>query len=79
MATIYAQHADAGQYHLETCYCKMTRRWEWFVLKNGKTTREFSDYAETPEAAMQSAAMHIGLYPEGIKWMPIGPPIEVPK
>jgi hypothetical protein len=78
MATIYAQHADAGQYHLETCYCKMTRRWEWFVLKNGKKIAEFSGDTDMLEAAQRNAAMRVGLYPEGIKWMPIGPPIEVP-
>lgn len=77
MAAIYAQHAQAGEYHLETRYCE-PERWEWFVLKNDKRTAEFSGDARTLKGAMQSAAMCIGLYPENANWEPIGPPIKIP-
>ena len=35
MARTFAQHAEAGLYHLETRYCE-PNRWEWTVFGKGK-------------------------------------------
>ena len=77
MATIFAQHAQAGKYHLGTHYCE-PGRWEWMVLKNGKTVAEFFGDTTTLEGAQKNAAMRIGLYSENINWTPIGPAIDIP-
>jgi hypothetical protein len=77
MAKIFAQHAQAGEYHLETRYCE-PGRWEWMVFRKGKRVAEFSGNATTQDGAQKDAAMRVGLYPEGVNWMPIGPAIEIP-
>jgi hypothetical protein len=78
MAQVFAQHASAGIYHLETRYVG-PNRWEWFVLDAQQTRRTlFSGDATTLEGAKKDAAMHVGLYAELVNWMPIGPAIEVP-
>jgi hypothetical protein len=78
MPTIFAQHAQAGEYHLETRYVELGR-WEWMVFKKGKTVAEFSGDATTLESAKKNAAMRVGLYTETVKWQPIGPAIEAPE
>ena len=75
MGRIFAQHAEAGLYHLETRYCE-PNRWEWMVFKKGKTEAEFSGDTTTLEAAKKNAAMTVGLYEAD--WMPTGPAIDVP-
>ena len=78
MAKVFAQHAEAGKYHLETRYIE-PRRWEWFVLDARQTSKTvFSGDAETLEAAMRNAAANAGLYPETVKWRPIGQQVEIP-
>jgi len=76
MAKVFAQHAQAGKYHLETRYVE-AGRWEWFAKASERKLPEFSGDAETLEGAMQSACHSIGL--GFADWMPIGPAIEVPE
>jgi hypothetical protein len=76
MALVFAQHATAGKYHLETRY--VSNRWEWYAAPIQKTDRlpEFSGEAKTLEAAMNKAMYSIGL--AKADWMSIGPAIEMP-
>ena len=77
MAKVHAQHALAGNYHLETRYAPPG--WEWFVLDATRPSKTlFSGASATLRAAMNEAAVHVGLYPGLVKWLPIGPEIEVP-
>jgi hypothetical protein len=76
MARVFAQHADAGKYHLETRYGGIEPLpWEWFViLKPDKTV--FSGDSKTLEGAKTSAGSAVGL---GVaQWKDIGPAIELP-
>ena len=77
MAKVHAQHAFAGNYHLETRYA--APKWEWFVLDATRPSKAlFSGESGTLRAAMNEAAMRAGLYPEIVNWRPTGPEIEVP-
>ena len=77
MPKVHAQHALAGNYHLETRYA--APKWEWFVLDATRPSKTlFSGESATLRAAMKDAATRAGLYPEIVKWMPTGPEIEVP-
>jgi hypothetical protein len=77
MAKVHAQHAFAGNYHLETRYAPP--KWEWFVqdaTRPGKPL--FSGESPTLEAAMNDAAVRVGLVPQIVNWKPAGPEIEIP-
>lgn len=76
MARIFAQHADAGLYHLETRYCE-PNRWEWMVFEAGRKGVAFSGDAATLEAAKKNAADAVGL--SFVIWKNIGPAIELPE
>ena len=77
MARIYAQHATAGQYHLETHYSG--HEWEWWAkaIRPATGLPEFSGTAKTLEAAKRSAMARIGLTVDP-GWGDIGPPIDLP-
>lgn len=76
MAQVFAQHANAGLYHLETRYIE-PNRWEWYALDALKTSKViFAGEATTLEAAKQAACAAVGLC--FANWMCIGPAIEVP-
>jgi hypothetical protein len=74
MSSIFAQHAQAGKYHLETRYVE-PGRWEWFAKVSQPGLPEFLGNAKNLEGAMQSACSSIGL--SFAEWMPIGPAIEI--
>jgi len=77
MAKVYAQHAFAGNYHLETRYA--APQWEWVIMDATRPTRKlFSGESATLQGAMTDAALRVGLYPQLVNWKPIGPEIEVP-
>jgi hypothetical protein len=78
MAKVHAQYALAGNYRLETRYAPP--KWEWFVLDATRPSKTlFSGESATLRAAMNDAAMRAALYSDLVKWMPIGPEIEVPE
>jgi hypothetical protein len=75
MAKAYAQHAFAGQFHLETRYTEPN--WEWFVLDARQTSKTlFSGQARNLEGAKTSACHAVGL--SFADWLPIGPELEIP-
>ena len=78
MATVYAQHATVGKYHLETTF--VDGQWEWGAVPirhtAGQRLPEFAGVAKTLEDAKKSAAASIGL--SRAQWLSIGPVIEVP-
>ena len=77
MATVHAQHAFAGKFHLETRY--VDGQWEWYVLDAKQTTKTlYSGVSATLEGAKQNAAIRAALQTELVKWAPIGPEIEIP-
>ncbi len=69
---MFAQHATAGKYHLETRFAG--DNWEWYAAPIRKTERlpEFSGTSASLRGAMKSAMHSIGLAEAG--WMSIGPP-----
>jgi hypothetical protein len=79
MATIFAQHATAGKYHLETRY--IDGRWEWvaaLVRKAAPTERKLPEYSgveDSLDAAVKKAAMSIGL--SFANWENVGPAVKV--
>jgi hypothetical protein len=73
---IFAHHADAGKYQLETRYTSDLKRWEWLVLETKSNKTVFSGDSETLDAAKSSAATAIGLAVEA-PWIDIGPVIEL--
>jgi hypothetical protein len=79
MATIFAQHATAGKYHLETRY--VDGRWEWMaalITKADPIERGLPEYSGTEDsldAAKKKATASIGL--ALANWNNIGPAIEV--
>lgn len=76
MVKVHAQHAFAGNYHLETRYA--APKWEWVIMdatRPGKML--FSGESATLRGAMNDAAMRVGLVPQIVNWKPIGPEIEV--
>jgi hypothetical protein len=72
MAKVFAQHANAGEYHLETSF--VDGHWEWKAMAIKKRLPEFTGTASTLEGAKKSAAASIGLIVA--EWTNIGPPIE---
>jgi hypothetical protein len=70
---VFAQHANAGKFHLETRYA--SKRWEWAVFKQKGGPAMFSGAAVSLESAKQSAAAAIGV--KETHWMDIGPAIEL--
>jgi len=76
MAKVHAQHAFAGNYHLETRYA--APKWEWSILDATRPGKPlFSGESATLQNAMTEAAMRVGLYPQLVQWRPIGPEIEI--
>jgi len=77
MAKVHAQHAFAGNYHLETRYAPP--KWEWSIWDATRPSKKlFSGESVTLRAAMNDAAMRAGLLPDLVNWKPMGPEIEVP-
>jgi hypothetical protein len=77
MAKVQAQHAFAGNYHLEIRYA--ATKWEWSVMDATRPGKPlFSGESATLQAAMNDAAMRVGLYPPLVNWRPTGPEIDVP-
>jgi hypothetical protein len=77
MAKVHAQHAFAGNYHLETRYT--APKWEWVILDATRPSKKlFSGESATLQTAMNEAAARVGLYSALVQWRPIGPEIEVP-
>jgi len=55
MPKVHAQHALAGNYHLETRYA--APKWEWFVLDATRPSKTlFSGESATLRTAMKDAA-----------------------
>jgi hypothetical protein len=75
MARVFAEHAQAGKYHLETRYVE-PGRWEWFAKPSQRKLPAFSGDAKTLDSAKQAACHSIGR--AFADWKPIGPAIEVP-
>jgi hypothetical protein len=75
MAKVFAQHAHAGEYHLDIAYSN--GHWEWQVaaIRNRKLP-EYTGTSKSLEAARKTAASRIGM--AKADWMPIGPSFEVP-
>ena len=74
MAKVFAQHATAGEYHLETCF--IDGQWEWKVIAIRHKLPEFTGTASSLEAAKNSAMVRVGLMEAS--WTNVGPSIEVP-
>jgi hypothetical protein len=72
---VSAQHADAGQFHLETRYA-VSEHWEWLVISMKGGSARFSGEERTLESAKHSAETAIGFI-GGARWTDIGPPIEL--
>jgi hypothetical protein len=77
MARIFAQHADAGQYHLETRFVK-ANQWEWAATEKKSEAAKHSGDATSLEGAKKAAAASIGRNYATCAWMNIGPVIELP-
>ena len=76
MATVHAQFADAGKYHLEVVYAgKQERPWEWHVIRAQTRERAFTGRDKTLDGAKKSAAARVGLV--GANWKDVGPAIEL--
>ena len=76
MARIFAQHADAGQYQLETRF--VANQWKWMATETESKEAKFSGDATTLEDAKKAAAASIGYEHARFAWHDIGPPIELP-
>jgi hypothetical protein len=74
MAKIFAQHAMAGEYHLETQF--VSGQWEWKVIAIRHKLPEYTGTASSLEGAKKSAMVRIGLMKA--EWTNVGPGIEVP-
>lgn len=75
MSILYAQHAMAGQYHLQTRF--IDGQWEWKAIAiKDKRLPEYTGTSATLDGAKQSAASSIGL--ARANWLSIGPPLEFP-
>jgi len=59
MARIFAQHAAAGEYHLETYF--VDGQWEWKAVAIRHKLPEFTGTASSLEGAKKSAMARIGL------------------
>ena len=79
MTVVYAQHASAGNYHLEIW--PQEGRWEWFakaIKQPAPALPEFTGSELTANGRKKSATSRIGLYVEPSNWTTFGPGIEVP-
>jgi len=74
MARIYAQHASAGEYHLETWF--IDGQWEWKVIAIKHKLPEFTGTASSLDSAKQAAMACIGLMKA--EWTNVGPAMDVP-
>jgi len=75
MAKVFAQHATAGEYHLDTWFIK--GKWAWKAVAIKHTLPEFSGTADSLEGAIKSAKSSIGLSTP-LAWANVGLAIEVP-
>ena len=75
MATTRAQHAAAGEYHLETFYAE--GHWGWKAVAIGnKKLPEHTGTSTTLDEAKKSAMASIGL--RQANWIAIGPFFDIP-
>lgn len=74
MATIFALHATAGKYHLETWF--IDGQWEWRATAIKPGLPDYTGSASSLERAKKSAMAGIGL--KDADWTNVGPAIEVP-
>jgi len=75
MAIVFAEHATAGEYHLETFYSE--GQWEWKVIAiRNKKLPEYAGESKTPQGAKKSAMATIGLLQAD--WAQVGKAFEVP-
>ncbi len=72
MARIFAQHATAGQYHLETAF--IDGQWDWKVIALKRGLPEFTGTDTSLDVAKKNAMQRIGL--TQAEWRNIGPAIE---
>ena len=70
MSKVFAQHANAGDFHLETHY--VNEHWEWTV-SNLRTGSEAHGVGKSLEDAKASAESVAGAKPK--QWHPMGRPI----
>jgi hypothetical protein len=75
MAAIHAQHAQAGEYHLETWF--LDGRWEWKAIAMKPRLPEFTGTADSLDLAKEAARLSIGLK-IALAWTSVGPAIETP-
>jgi len=74
MGKVFAQHATAGEYHLETYF--IDGQWEWKAIALRRKLPEFAGTAKSLEGAKKSAMTSVGLMDAA--WRDVGPVIEVP-
>ena len=70
MARVFAEHANAGDFHLEARY--VNEHWEWTVF-NLRTGSEAHGVGKSLEDAKASAEKVAGAKPK--QWYPMGRPI----
>jgi phosphate-selective porin len=70
---IFAQHATAGRYHLETAF--VDGRWEWKVIALKRGLPEYTGTDASLEGAKNNAMQRIGLMQAD--WQNIGPAIDI--
>jgi hypothetical protein len=70
MEKVFAQHATAGKYHLETW--PMDGRWEWKAIAMKPGLPEFTGTADSLEGAKERAMHSIGRMTE-LMWTVVGP------
>jgi hypothetical protein len=74
MATIFALHATAGKYHLETWF--VDGQWGWKAIATDRRLDDFTGDADSLEGAKALAMSSIGLR-TAVAWTDVGPPIDV--
>jgi hypothetical protein len=75
MATTRAQHAAAGEYHLETFYAEGQWGWKAVAIRNKKLP-EYTGVSKTLDEAKKSAMASIGLMQANSTY--VWPFIEIP-
>jgi hypothetical protein len=70
MSKVFAEHADAGDFHLETRY--LDGRWEWMVF-NLRTGSQAQGVGKSLQEAKASAEAVARAKPK--QWYPMGRPI----
>jgi hypothetical protein len=75
MATTRAQHAAAGEYHLETFYAEGQWGWKAVAIRD-KNLPEYTGDSKTLNEAKRSAMASIGLMQAN--WTGIGPLFDIP-